>query len=83
MRILGDTRNPLTHIHRPFTKAVRASATTKFGNIEETRTTKDSAASRSKNSHITQMKKALPSGRKFDSQYAIKEKNSEMRTRKN
>jgi hypothetical protein len=48
--------------------------------MEDIRTTKDSAASRSRNIHITQVKKAIPAARKFDSQYAITEKASEMRT---
>ena len=78
--MVGETRKPPTLIHRPFAKAVRARDTTKFGNMEDISTTRDSAASRSRNSHITQVKKAIPSGRKFDSQYAITEKSSEMRT---
>lgn len=77
---MGDTRKPPTLIHSPFANAVRAKATTKFGNIEDTRTTRDSPARRSRKSHRTQVKKASAPGRKFESQYAIIEKMREMRT---
>jgi hypothetical protein len=45
---LGVTRKPPTLIHKPFAKAVRARATTKMGKIDEMRTTRDSAARRSR-----------------------------------
>lgn len=59
---------PFTHIHRPLAKAVRASAMTKFGKREEMRTTRDSAARRSRKSHIIQEKKAVAVGRMLESQ---------------
>ena len=60
------TRKPPTLIQRPLANAVRARATTKLGNREETSTTKDSAARRSRKSHITQVKKAVAPGRKLE-----------------
>jgi hypothetical protein len=77
---LGCTKNPPTDIHNPFAKAVRARLTTKFGKIEDTNTTRDSAARRSRNSHIIQVKKAVAVGRKFDSQYAMVENNIDIKT---
>lgn len=53
---------------------------TKLGKIEDMRTTRDSAARRSRKSHITQVKKAVAEGRKLLSQYAMMEKIKEMRT---
>lgn len=64
----------------PLMKAIKARATTKMGKIEETSTTRDSAASRSRNSHMTQVKKAPPVGRRLMSQYDTIEKHSEMMT---
>lgn len=61
----GDTKKPPTLIQRPFAKAVKARAMTKFGKIEDMSTTRDSPASRSKNSHITQVKKADAVGREL------------------
>lgn len=77
---MGETMNPPTHIHRPFENATRAREMTKFGNMEETRTTSDSAATRSRKSHITQMKNAEAVGRKLESQYATTEKRMEIMT---
>jgi hypothetical protein len=72
--------NPPTHIHSPFENATNAREMTKTGNIEDTRTTRDSAATRSRKSHITQMKKASAVGRKLESQYATTEKRTEIMT---
>jgi len=80
LRIVGEMRKPLTLIQTPFAKAVTTRDMTKFGNREDTSTTSDSAAIRSRNSHITQVKKAIPSGRRFNSQYDIMEKSSDIRT---
>ena len=52
-------RKPPVHIHKPFAKAVSASATTKIGKRAEMSTTSDSAASRSRKSHMTHVKNAL------------------------
>ena len=51
------TKKPSTHIQRPLANAVTARATTKTGKREETSTTRDSAARRSRKSQRTQMKK--------------------------
>lgn len=75
------TKNPATDIHRPFAKAVTARLMTKIGKTDEMKTTRDSAAIRSRKSHITQVKKAVAVGRKFESQYAMQENTSEIRTR--
>ena len=64
----GETRKPPTLIQRPLAKAVRARATTKVGKREEMRTTRDSAARRSRNSHMIQVRKAGAVGRKLESQ---------------
>lgn len=72
--------NPSTLIHRPFMNAVIARATTKFGNTEETKTTNDSAARRSRNSHMTQVMNAANVGLKFESQYAMMENIKEIIT---
>jgi hypothetical protein len=77
---LGCTRNPPTDIHNPFAKAVKARLMTKFGKMEDTSTTRDSAAMRSRNSHITHVKKATAVGRKFDSQYAMTENKTDIKT---
>ena len=61
-------RNPPTLIQRPLAKATMARERTKLGRREVTSTTRDSAARRSRKSHITQMKKAGAVGRKFESQ---------------
>jgi len=53
---------------------------TKFGKIALTNTTRDSAARRSRKSHITQVKKATAVGWKFDSQYDIIENRIAIRT---
>lgn len=53
---------------------------TKFGKMAVTKTTRDSAATRSRKIHITQVKKASPLGRKFESQYETMEKRRENRT---
>jgi hypothetical protein len=78
--MLGWTRNPPTDIHSPFAKAVRARLTTKFGKMEDTSTTRDSAATRSRNSHMIHVKKATAVGRKFDSQYAMTENKTDIKT---
>jgi hypothetical protein len=80
LRIVGVTRNPPTLIHNPFANATNAKEITKFGNIAVTSTTSDSAATRSRNIHITQVKKASAVGWKFDSQYETIEKRSDIRT---
>lgn len=77
---MGETKKPPTLIQRPLAKAVRAREMTKLGKSDDMRTTRDSPANRSRKSHMTQVKKALAPGRKFESQYAIIEKRSEMRT---
>lgn len=48
--------------------------------MEDTKTTRDSAAIRSRNSHIIQVKKATAVGRKFDSQYAMHENRTDIKT---
>jgi hypothetical protein len=53
---------------------------TKLGNIDVTNTTRLSAATRSRNIHMTQIIKADPSGRKLESQYETIEKSMEIRT---
>ena len=62
-------------------KAVRARLTTKFGKMEDTSTTRDSAAIRSRKSHIIHVKKATAVGRKFESQYAMTENKTDIKTR--
>lgn len=59
---------PPVHIHKPLAKAVPASATTKMGMRLLIRTTSDSAAIKSRKSHMIQVKKASALGRKFESQ---------------
>lgn len=53
---------------------------TKLGKIAVTKTTSDSAATRSRKIHITQVKKASPLGRKLESQYDTMENSSEIKT---
>ena len=53
---------PFTDIHKPFANAVNANEMTKFGKIEDTSTTRDSAATRSRKSHIIQVKNAMAVG---------------------
>ena len=60
------TKKPSTHIHRPLAKAVTAKATTKMLKIDETKTTKDSAATRSKNNHSTHLKNADASAQEHE-----------------
>src|SRR5687767_582239 len=79
--MLIGTKNPLTHIQSPLANAVTARATTNIGKIFETKTTSDSAATRSRNSQRTQRKKPSALGLKFDSQYVTIEKRREMRNR--
>lgn len=74
------TRNPPTDIHSPFAKAVRARLITKLGKTEETNTTRDSAARRSKKSHMIHVKNAEPVGWKLDVKYTIQEKRIAMKT---
>lgn len=71
---------PLTLIHRPLAKATSASEMTKDGKTDATSTTRLSAASRSRNTHSTQVKKACAVGWKLDSQYEMAEKTSEKMT---
>lgn len=78
--MVGDTKKPPTLIQRPFANAVSARATTKLGNRDERSTTRDSAAKRSRKSHITHVKKALAPGRKFESQYVVIENSREIKT---
>jgi hypothetical protein len=59
---------PFTDIHNPFANATRAREMTKLGNSEVMNTTKPSAASKSRKSHMTHVKKALAVGLKLDSQ---------------
>ena len=66
--MVGGTRKPPTDIQRPFAKAVSARETTKLGKMEDIRTTRDSAATRSRKSHIIQVKNAWAVGWKFESQ---------------
>lgn len=75
-----DTKNPPTLIHSPFAKATRARDTTKLGKMAVTKTTSDSAATRSRKIHMTQVKKASAVGVKLDSQYEMIENRSEIRT---
>jgi predicted kinase len=75
-----DTKKPPTLIHSPFAKATRARDITKLGNMAVTKTTSDSAATRSRKIHITQVKKASAVGVKFDNQYETIENRSEIRT---
>ena len=78
--MVGDNKKPPTLIQRPLAKAVNASEITKFGKIDDISTTKDSPASKSKNSHMTHVKKALPPGRRLIRKYVTIEKRREMRT---
>lgn len=77
---LGLTKNPPTLIQSPFAKAVTARATTKIGKSEDTSTTRDSAATRSRKSHMIQVKNPVAVGRKLQSQYVMTENRTEMRT---
>ena len=70
----------LLTIQRPLANAVNAREMTKFGKIDDISTTRDSPARRSRNSHITQVKKALPPGRRLIRKYVIIENKREMRT---
>lgn len=54
------TKKPPTAIHSPLANATSARETTKFGMIEDRRTTKDSAVTRSRKTHITKVKNAAP-----------------------
>lgn len=74
------TINPPTLIQRPFANATSAREITKFGNIDVTRTTKDSAATRSRKIHITQVKNASAVGWKLDNQYETMEKRVDIKT---
>lgn len=62
------TRNPPTLIQSPFANATTASERTKFGRRAVTKTTRDSAARRSRKSQRTQVKKAVAVGVKLESQ---------------
>jgi hypothetical protein len=65
---IGDVKSnkrlslPPTDIQRPLAKAVSASETTKLGKIDDINTTRDSAATRSRNSHMIHVKKACAVG---------------------
>lgn len=78
--MVGDTRNPPTLIQRPLAKATNAREITNDGNSDVIKTTKDSAARRSRKSHMRYVKKAVASGLKFESQYEITENSREMTT---
>lgn len=69
----------LTCTH-PFAKAVKARATTKLGINDDTSTTSDSAAMRSRNSHMIQTKNALAVGSKLINQYEMTENSTDIRT---
>jgi hypothetical protein len=60
--------NPFTDIHNPLANAVRARLTTKLGKIDDTSTTSDSAATRSRKSHIIHVENAGIVGWKLASQ---------------
>ena len=81
MITFGLTKKPPTDIQSPFANAVNASATTKMGNRLDMRTTNDSAATRSRNNHIIQVKNAVADGRKLHSQYVITLKRTDIRNR--
>jgi hypothetical protein len=49
---LGKIRKPLTDIQKLLTKAVKVSATTKIGNMLNISIINDSAAIKSRNSHM-------------------------------
>ena len=70
--------NPPTDIHNPLAKATKANEMTKLGTREVIKTTRDSAANKSRNIHMTQVKKAVAVGWKFDSQYEMTEKTIEI-----
>ena len=53
---------------------------TKLGKMDVTKTTRDSAATRSRKSHMTKVKKAEALGRKLESQYETIEKRMDIRT---
>lgn len=72
--------NPLTLIHRPLAKAISASEMTNDGNSDVRSTTKLSAASRSKNTQRTQVKKAWAVDCRLESQYEMAEKTRAMMT---
>jgi hypothetical protein len=72
--------NPSTLIHRPLAKATRARLITNDGKILVKSTTRDSAASRSRNNQKTDVKKAVAVGWKLMSQYEITENTTEIRT---
>ncbi len=78
--MVAGMRNPPTLIQRPFANATSARAITKLGKIAVMKTTRDSAATRSRKIHITQVKNASPLGRKLESQYDTMEKRKEIRT---
>ena len=59
---------PSTLIQSPFVKAIIARARTKFGNAADTITTRLSAATRSRKSHITHIKNASEVGCRLDNQ---------------
>ena len=80
--MVGETKNPPTLIQRPLANAVKAREITKLGNSEDINTTKDSPANRSRKSHMTQIKKAEPPGRRLIKKYDITEKSKEIRTRR-
>ena len=78
--MVGGTRNPPTLIQRPFANATSAREMTKLGKMAVMKTTRDSAATRSRKIHITHVKNASPLGRKLESQYETAEKRKENRT---
>lgn len=64
--MVGETRKPPTLIQSPLANATKANEMTKFGKMEVTSTTSDSAATRSRKSHITQVKNADAVGWKLE-----------------
>lgn len=71
---------PFTDIHSPLANATRAREMTKLGNSEVNKTTRLSAAKRSRKTHMTHTKKACAVGWKLLSQYEMAEKEMAMRT---
>jgi hypothetical protein len=68
------TMNPLTLIQSPLAKAISASEMTNDGKMDVRSTTRLSAASRSRKTQRTQVKKAWAVGWKLESQYEMAEK---------
>jgi hypothetical protein len=78
----GLMRQPLVVIQSAFIDAVTARAMTKTGKREETRTTSDSAATRSRKSQSVYVKNPSRLAWKLQSQNVMEENTSVMRTAK-